>query len=115
MKSEEIKNLLEKFENACYNYKDIECWSARELQKILGYTKWDNFINVIEKAKNTCKSANLSIPDHFADVGKTLKMPNSAEKQIDDIALTCYACYLVAQNGDSSKNEIAFAQTYFAV
>ncbi|MBP6531825.1 MAG: DNA damage-inducible protein D [Bacteroidia bacterium] len=115
MKSEQINDLLQKFENACYNYNGIECWSARELQEIFGYAQWRNFVNAIEKAKVTCESSGNAISDHFADVSKTIPMPKTAEKIIDDIALTRYACYLIAQNGDSTKNEIAFAQTYFAV
>lgn len=115
MKSEQINELLQKFENACYLYNDIECWSARELQEIFGYAQWRNFVNAIEKAKITCESSGNNISDHFADVSKTIPMPKNAEKEIDDFALTRYACYLIAQNGDSSKNEIAFAQTYFAV
>lgn len=115
MKSEQINELLQKFENACYLYNDIECWSARELQDILGYAKWDNFKNAIDKAKTTCESSGNAISDHFADVGKMIDLAKGAQREIDDYALTRYACYLIAQNGDSSKNEIAFAQTYFAV
>src|SRR3990172_6243656 len=115
MKKELIAELLRKFEQACYNYKGIECWSARELQEILGYTKWDNFLKVIDKAKNACVNAGGSTTDHFADVGKMVGLGSGAEREIADIALTRYACYLIAQNGDSSKSEIAFAQTYFAV
>lgn len=115
MKSEQINELLQKFENACYLYNDIECWSARELQEIFGYAQWRNFVNAIEKAKVTCESSGNNISDHFADVSKTIPMPKNAEKEIEDFALTRYACYLIAQNGDSTKNEIAFAQTYFAV
>lgn len=107
--------LFERFENACYIYKNLECWSARELQDILGYSKWDNFIKVIEKAKKACENSGSSISDHFADVGKMVQIGSGSERQIDDIALTRYACYLIAQNGDSTKNEVAFAQTYFAV
>ena len=115
MKKELIQELLLKFENACYDYNGIEGWSARKLQEVFGYSQWRNFMNAIEKAKRSCENAGESIAERFADVSKTIPMPNGAEKQIDDIALTRYACYLIAQNGDPSKPEIAFAQNYFAV
>jgi len=115
MKKEQIHQLFEQFENACYDYKGIECWSARELQNILGYSKWGNFLNVIEKAKTACENAGAALSDHFADVGKMVVLGSGSKREIEDIALTRYACYLVAQNGDAAKSEIAFAQTYFAV
>lgn len=115
MKTEEIKQLFEQFENASSTLEEVECWSARELQKLLGYSKWENFENVILKAKESCKNAGENISDHFPDIRKTITMPKSAEKEINDILLTRYACYLIAQNGDSRKPEISFAQNYFAV
>jgi len=115
MKKELIAELFEKFEHACYIYNNVECWSARELQEILDYSKWDNFLNVIDKAKSACQNAGENVADHFADIGKMVDLGSSAKREIDDIALTRYACYLIAQNGDPAKSEVAFAQTYFAV
>ncbi len=115
MKKEFISDLFEKFENASYLIEEVECWSARDLQIIFGYSKWDNFVKVIEKAKISCENANELTYHHFAEVGKMIKLPKNAQREIEDIALTRYASYLVAQNADSSKSEVAFAQTYFAV
>lgn len=115
MKSEEIKNLFSKFEEASSVIENIECWHARELQHLLGYSKWENFEKVIQKAKEACVNAGENGEDHFPDIRKTIAMPKGAEKEITDILLTRYACYLIAQNGDSRKEEIAFAQNYFAV
>ena len=92
-----------------------EYWEARELMIALKYSKWSNFVDVIDKAKSACKLSNNNIDDHFADVGKTIKMPKGASKLINDYKLSRYACYLIAQNGDSRKESIALAQTYFAV
>lgn len=116
MKKEFIAELFKQFEDACYDYEGVECWSARELQPILGYAQWKNFKNVIDKAKKSCEKAGEDINNHFADFGKMVQIGSGAQKEINDIALTRYACYLIAQNGDAStKSEIAFAQTYFAV
>ncbi|MGF1638757.1 MAG: DNA damage-inducible protein D [Cyclobacteriaceae bacterium] len=115
MKSEEIKQLFAQFETAAAELEGVECWSARELQALLGYSKWENFEKVVQKAKDGCKNAGEEIEYHFPDVRKMVKIGSGAEKEIDDIILTRYACYLIAQNGDSRKLEIAFAQNYFAV
>jgi DNA-damage-inducible protein D len=115
MKKELITDLFGKFESACYIYEGIECWSARELQPILGYARWENFINALEKAKKACQNAGEVVADHFRGFTKMVELGSAAKREVEDIALTRYACYLVAQNGDSAKSEIAFAQTYFAV
>lgn len=115
MKKEQINELFDKFQNACYLYEGIECWSARELQVILGYAKWENFSKVIEKAKTACEASGVEVKNHFPDVRKMVDIGSGTQRPVDDVALTRYACYLVAQNGDPAKSEIAFAQTYFAV
>lgn len=116
MNMDMIEVLTEDFEQFVHTTEDgVEFWLARDLQQLLGYSKWDNFKNVIFKAKIACEVSGSEIDEHFADVGKTIAMPNGAEKTIDDIMLTRYACYLMAQNGDSKKEKIAFAQTYFAI
>lgn len=115
MKKEQIQQLFTQFENARQQVEGIECWSARDLQGILGYAKWDNFFKVIEKARIAAESSGIPVADHFAGVGKMVPLGSGAEREIPDVMLTRYACYLVAQNGDSAKSEIAFAQTYFAV
>jgi DNA-damage-inducible protein D len=116
MKTEIIKDHINRFESCANKSKEgVEFWLARDLQQLLGYTKWDNFIAVISKAKTACEITGHIVNDHFADVGKTIQMPKGAQKEVPDIMLTRYACYLIAQNGDSKKEEIAFAQNYFAV
>ncbi|NML20289.1 DNA damage-inducible protein D [Pseudoflavitalea sp. G-6-1-2] len=115
MKKELITELLGKFEAACYVIKDVECWSARDLQDILGYSRWENFTRAIDKAKKSCEAALEKVSNHFRDITKMVELGSGSQREIDDVALTRYACYLVAQNGDPAKPSIAFAQTYFAV
>ncbi|MGB7509658.1 MAG: DNA damage-inducible protein D [Pelodictyon phaeoclathratiforme] len=116
MKTELIQTLTTTFEAHAQKVEGgVEYWLARDLQYLLGYSKWDNFVGVVSKAKTACELSGHMVSDHFADVGKTIQMPKGATKEVPDIMLTRYACYLIAQNGDPKKQEIAFAQTYFAI
>jgi DNA-damage-inducible protein D len=116
MKTELIQSLTSNFEaNAQQTETGIEFWLARDVQQLLGYDEWRNFTAVISKARTACELSGHLVSDHFVDVNKMITLPKGAQREVPDLMLTRYACYLVAQNGDPRKSEIAFAQTYFAV
>ncbi|PIX91998.1 DNA damage-inducible protein D [Candidatus Kuenenbacteria bacterium CG_4_10_14_3_um_filter_39_14] len=115
MEKQIISRLHKNFEDCAHKNDGVEFWYARELQGLLGYDEWRNFNATIAKAKIACEMAKQKVSDHFVDANKTIQMPKNASKEIPDIMLTRYACYLIAQNGDPRKDEIAFAMTYFAV
>ena len=97
MKSEDILALFERFEQAATRIKDVECWSARSICPLLGYADWRNFVKAIEKAKESCLNAGEKESDHFVGVNKMIDLPKGATRSIEDILLTRYACYLIAQ------------------
>ena len=93
----------------------IEVWYARELQQVLGYTRWENFVVAISRAIESCKTLKVNVDDHFREVTKMVLLGSGSQRKVQDFMLTRYACYLIAQNGDPKKEEIAFAQSYFAL
>jgi DNA-damage-inducible protein D len=116
MKTELIESLTSTFEDhAGETESGVPFWLARDLQQLLGYDKWSNFVGVISKARTACETAGHDVANHFADVGKMVDLGSGSRREVDDVMLTRYACYLIAQNGDPRKEQIAFAQTYFAL
>lgn len=116
MKREVVVELTSSFEgHAQRTESGVEFWLARDLQHLLGYTNWVNFLNVVSKAKTACEVSDHAIVDHFVDVSKMVDIGSGVQREIEDILLTRFACYLIAQNGDPKKREIAFAQNYFAI
>lgn len=116
MKTEQVQMLTDTFEgHAQQTDGGVDYWLARDVQHLLGYAEWRNFGLVVSKAKTACEVSGHQVGDHFVDVSKMVQLGSGSQRDIDDIMLTRYACYLIAQNGDPRKPEIAFAQTYFAV
>ncbi len=113
----QIVKIKENFDRTINNIpnSDVEFWYARELMPLLGYERWENFEKAIKRSMDSCETAGITVPDHFREVTKLIMAGKGAQRSVKDYMLTRYACYLIAQNGDVKKEEIAFAQAYFAV
>ena len=115
MEKKMIMNYKKKFDEIGHEENGVEFWYARELMHLLDYSKWQNFENVLSKAKVACANNGIVVEDHFADASKMVTLGSGANREVEDYMLTRYACYLIAENGDPRKEQIAFAQSYFAV
>ena len=115
MEKKMIINYKNKFDEIRHEENEVEFWYARELMHLLGYSKWQNFENVLSKAEVACANNGITVENHFAEASKMVTLGSGANREVEDYMLTRYACYLIAENGDSRKEQIAFAQSYFAV
>jgi DNA-damage-inducible protein D len=116
MKDSTIDQLIDRFEAAAQlDENGVQFWRARDLAKLLAYSDYRNFLNIVDKAKIACANTGQRVEDHFVDVTDMVDIGSGATRPVDDIRMTRYACYLTAQNGDSRKKPVAFAQTYFAI